>query len=297
MPGTFAHFVLVHEAAAALTGHPEIKIAIKKFSPFALLGANSPDFPLLVLSKTWEDLLHGPTAGAVIEPAISLLRSLTGIQRQRCLAWFCGYLSHMVADTTVHPAVNLRVGPYQGNETAHQTCEVHQDAHVFSRLNIGGIKKSEYVQGMLDNCVSPRNKLALHEEIHDFWESMTQNAFPSEAVPNFHLWFDAYTSIVDNIAEEGDWCLIRGLTTMVGKSHLLHVNPGNADRSFIDGLANPHGKSISYDAIFDKTVENTIAAWAAVDTALVSPCPLPHPLSALWNLNTGEIAKDQFLYW
>jgi len=76
MPGTFAHFVLALDAATALRGKSQVRVAVNRYSPFTLLGANSPDFPLVVLSKTWEDLLHGPSAGAIIEPAITLLRSM-----------------------------------------------------------------------------------------------------------------------------------------------------------------------------------------------------------------------------
>lgn len=309
MPGTFAHFVLVHEAAAALSkAFRQVKIAVNRFGPFTLLGANSPDFPLLdfpvmLFSKKWEDLLHGPTAGAVIEPAISLLRSLSGDQRQICLAWFCGYLSHMVADTTIHPVVNLRVGPYDGNEEPHQTCEIHQDAHIFSRLNIGLIKKAEYMQNVVETCSSPTNRLALRKEIHNFWESMTQSAFPAESLPNFHRWFDAYTGIVDNLAEEDSqegflWpSFLRPVAKVLGKAHLLHINPEKIDPSFINDLLAPHEQKFSYDAIFAKAVQNTVTAWQAVDGALSAGGPLPLPLSAQWNLNTGMIDKSTFLYW
>lgn len=309
MPDTFAHFVLVHFASAKLRGHKQVKIAVNKFNRFALLGANSPDFPMLdfpqvFFDNKWENLLHGPTAGAIIEPAIQLLRSITEEQRQRCLAWFCGYLSHMVFDATIHPVVNLRVGPYdEGNQVAHQTCEVHQDAYIFPRLNIGSIKEAEFTN-IIETCSSPHNNLALHEEINDFWESITRQAFPQEDLPNFHRWFYRYTGIVDNLAEEADqkildwdWTSLHSWAQRAGKAHLLHVNPKDLDRSFIDDLPTPNDGTLSYDEIFDKAVENTVAAWAAVDIAISNTTPLPYPLSAIWNLNTGITAGKNFLYW
>lgn len=309
MPGTFAHFVLVHEAAAALSKScRQVKIAVNKFARFALLGANSPDFPLLdfpvmLFSKKWESLLHGSTAGNVIKPAISLLRSLADDQRQICLAWFCGYLSHMVADATIHPVVNIRVGPYIGHEVDHQKCEVHQDAHIFSRLKIGLIKKAEYMQNVVETCSSPKNRLALHETIYDFWESMTQLAFPGEELPNFHRWYDTYTGIVDNLAEEdkqvgSKWpSLLRPLTDLLGKTHLLHIDPGKIDPSFVDNLLTPHKKKLSYDAIFNMAIANTVTAWQAVNIALSSDNPPACPLSELWDLDTGMVDKANFLYW
>lgn len=309
MPGTFAHFVVVHEAVVAISkAYRQVAIAVKKFNPFTLLGANSPDFPLLdfpvmLFSKKWENLLHASTAGAIIDPAISLLRTMSGDQRQICLAWFCGYLSHMVADATIHPVVNLRVGPYDGNETAHQTCEIHQDAHVFSRLGIGLIKKAEYMQNVVETCSSLTNRLALRREVHEFWDAVTQSAFPGEPVPNFHRWFDAYTGIVDNLAEEDRqkgscWpSLLRPVAQVLGKAHLLHIDPEQIDSSFIDALPAPYGQKLSYDVIFDRAVRNTVAVWQIVDTSLSTGGPLPHPLSALWNLNTGMINETEFLYW
>lgn len=309
MPGTFAHFVLVHEAAASLRAtYRQVKIAVNKYARFALLGANSPDFPLLdfpvmLFSKKWENLLHGFTAGQVIDPAISLLRSLSDEQRQICLAWFCGYLSHMVADATIHPIVNLRVGPYVGNEVAHQKCEVHQDAHIFSRLKIGVIKKAEYMQNIVETCSAPKNRFALHKTVFDFWESMTQRAFPGEELPNFHRWYDAYTGIVDNLAEEdvkygSNWpSLLRPIAGVIGKAHLLHIDPNVKDDSFINDLLTPYETKLSYDAIFDKAIANTISAWQAVDTALSSGVSLQHPLSAQWDLNTGMVDQTNFLYW
>lgn len=309
MPGTFAHFVLVHEAAASLSKtYRQVKIAVNKYARFALLGANSPDFPLLdfpvmLFSKKWENLLHGPTAGQIIEPAISLIRHLKKDQRQICLAWFCGYLSHMVADATIHPVVNLRVGPYLGHEVEHQTCEVHQDAHIFSRLKIGLIQQAEYMQSIVETCSDPKNCLALNKDIFSFWSSMTQQAYPGEELPNFHRWYDTYTGVVDNLAEEGfqpgsRWpSLLRPIAGILGKAHLLHIDPNKKEDSFINGLLTPHKKRLSYDAIFDMAVANTIAAWQAVNIALDSEGSLNHPLTGKWDLNTGMVDKTNFLYW
>ena len=49
MPATFAHFTLFYEALAGLTGHDQLRIALKKYSQFGLLGTNSPDFPIGVI--------------------------------------------------------------------------------------------------------------------------------------------------------------------------------------------------------------------------------------------------------
>lgn len=298
MPATFTHFTLFYEALSNLKEHTQLQIALKKYSQFGLLGTNSPDFPIVVCDKLWETLLHGSTAGNVIIPAISLLRPLSGIKRQKCLAWFCGYLSHMAADTTVHPMVNLLVGPYLGNEIQHQTCEVHQDAYIFSRLNLDGITKCEFIKPVISSTCALDNRLALDYDILEFWESLTSLAFPEQKIPNFHWWFDSYTEIVDKLAEEGVHRHVRSLAQMAGQSHLLQLNSDQIDLpAYISSLPIPHEQTASYDQVFDKAVANTVTTWIALDSALSSSDSLELPLSALWDLNTGKIDDLNFLFW
>lgn len=298
MPATFAHFTLFYEALAGLTGHDQLRIALKKYSQFGLLGTNSPDFPIVVCNKLWEDLLHGPTAGNVIPPAISLLRSLSGPKLQKCLAWFCGYLSHMVGDTTIHPMVNLRVGPYVGNEIAHQTCEVHQDAYIFTRLNLDEITKCEFIKTVIGSTCASHNRLALDSDILSFWESLTSLVFPNEEMPNFHWWYDGYTEVVDNLAEEGIWRHVRSGANKLGKAHLLQIAPDQVDKeAYISSLPLPFNQRASYDQIFSKAITNTVAIWCAFDDVVFSGAQLASPLVGPWNLNTGKINNSEFLFW
>ncbi|NCO46894.1 MAG: zinc dependent phospholipase C family protein, partial [Vibrio sp.] len=275
----------------------ELRIALGKYSTLGLLGSNSPDFPLLVGSKLWEEYLHGPTSAHVIRSALRVLPTLEIEPRRQCLAWFCGYLSHMVGDATIHPSVNLRVGSYNGHEEPHQECEVHMDVYIFPRLGVESATKCDFTRSIIAETCAEGNRLALNPMIKSFWSSIIQDSFPNEGLPVIDNWFSFYTEIVDKLAEEGDWFLIRLGAWVAGKSHLIQINPGEFERSYIENLPVPGGRNQSFDALFDKAVENTVATWLAFDAALRNPDSLSVPLSLDWNLNTGEIHAPNYLFW
>lgn len=300
MPGPFAHFTLFHKAKElfmAQSLHPSVQQALGDFSDYGLLGSNSPDFPIVACERLWEEYLHGPTAAAYIGAALSILRPISGLPRQKFLAWFCGYLSHMVGDATIHPVVNLRVGPYMGHEKSHQVCEIHQDAHVYPRLGLVGVTKCNFTRSVIDACCASGNRLLLDPELVEFWQNLSRSAFPREDVPDFSRWFAIYTGIVDKISEEADWFHVRVITTVFRKKHLVQITPDQINQTYIHGLPSPTGDSISYDDLFNKAIENTVKVWLSFATALEDPASVSFPISGSWNLNTGEIVDPQYLFW
>lgn len=51
---------------------------------------------------------------------------------ERILTWLFGYVSHLIADETIHPIVEAIVGPYKDNSTKHRIGEMTQDSLVYS---------------------------------------------------------------------------------------------------------------------------------------------------------------------
>jgi len=51
----------------------------------------------------------------------------------------------VVADVTIHPILELKVGSYAEHKMGHRTCEMHQDAYIFQRLNLGDVGLSEHL--------------------------------------------------------------------------------------------------------------------------------------------------------
>ena len=52
---------------------------------------------------------------------------MEGEEKRKRLAWLFGYAAHVTMDVTIHPIVELKVGPYAENKRAHRVCEMHQD--------------------------------------------------------------------------------------------------------------------------------------------------------------------------
>lgn len=300
MPGPFAHFTLFHqtkERFMAQSLHPEVQQALGNYYEFGLLGSNSPDFPVVTGDRLWEEYLHGPTAAAYILPALVLLRSLSPLERAKFLAWFLGYLSHMTGDATIHPIVNLRVGPYMGHESEHQICEIHQDAHVYPRLGLVSVTKCNFTRSVIEACCDGNDRLSLDPSLSDFWCNLSLAAFPKEKAPDFSNWFSLYTGVVDKLAEESDWLHIRVGARLFRKKHLLQITPLQIDQSYIQGLPAPFSRTVSYDDLFNAAIENTLRIWLSFASALENPESISVPLSAAWNLNTGEIIDPKYLFW
>ena len=135
MPGTFAHMTFVDAVCAesldAIPGlNPEIKEALGLFQNYLELGSVSPDYPsLVVLDKGatgWANVMHYYATADFVRDVVRRLVEHPPLDREdrlRCVAWLFGYVSHLVADLTVHPVIAMKVGCYEGHEGDHRCCE------------------------------------------------------------------------------------------------------------------------------------------------------------------------------
>jgi len=148
MPGSYAHITLVNEASEKrrlknISGFPREAIeAAGLHLNFLELGSISPDYPYLDLastdSKKWADAMHYTHTCQAIYEGIELVRKLRpGLAKQKCLAWIMGYTGHVIADMSIHPVVEIKVGKYEENPTQHRRCEMHQDVFIFPRVGTG----------------------------------------------------------------------------------------------------------------------------------------------------------------
>lgn len=300
MPAPFAHFTLFEKAKEKLCESDDftlIQTSISDYSEFGLLGANSPDFPIVCLDKAWEGNLHGSTASNYVKAAIEIIPTYPEEVQRKYISWFCGYISHMVGDAVIHPVVNERVGRYLGHEIEHQCCEIHQDALIFQTLGLDSAGKCEYVKNIVRNCCEETDRTKLDSELVAFWRKLTEKAFPKETVPDFNLWFAAYTGVVDLISEESEWVSLRKIAKRLGKDQLIQVTPETIEETYIYSLPTPYGKTINYQVLFNKAVNFTVKMWKIFGESLAKNKKLKSPLSLKWDLNTGEIVKPEFLFW
>ena len=146
MAGTFTHWMVVEEALSKYENrHSQKKhhyfSNILFLKHFVCVGASGPDYPYLtdiILGKhSWADRMHYENTGDFICHGIRNLHTLNGEAFDTCLAWLCGFATHLVTDSVIHPVVQAIVGPYIFNQTDHRHCELTQDTFIFHEIKKG----------------------------------------------------------------------------------------------------------------------------------------------------------------
>lgn len=307
MPGAYAHLTLVHLASSPvrLAGRvsPETAGAVALQSRFCQLGAVSPDYPYLAVghpgAKAWADAMHYSHTAAMLRSGATRVAGLAGPARRKCLAWLLGYASHVVADATIHPVVELAVGAYQGREKEHRVCEFHQDAYIWQRMNLGDVGLSEYLKAGIARCTAPDDDHALDGEVAALWSAMLQETNAevfSRVRPDMDDWHRGFMLLVDKIAEEGDH-LLPFLRELLVSAGITYPAPGKVDRAkYIDSLEAPGGTRLGYDAIFDRALENVLATWAQIDASITGSGTLLAGADT-WNLDTGRDESGALVFW
>ncbi len=305
MPGAYAHITLVnHYREPALledAGLPVDAItSVLDYFKFCELGSVSPDYPYLVLgdksSAAWADAMHYTETGVVLQAGIARVRGLSGETKKKCLAWLLGYAAHVTTDVTIHPVVELKVGPYHGNEDAHRLCEMHQDAYIYQRLNLGGIGIGEHLDSGIAQC-GPVKKL--DKDVAALWRGMLEDVHGDAMGANkpepkkWHQWF---CKVVDNIAEEGGR-LLPCARHLAADLAVVYPSEAEIDMQYINNLAVPTG-TMDYDEIFDLAVENVGTVWRWIAEGVLSGDQTYVANLGNWNLDTGrDQGSDQLVFW
>jgi hypothetical protein len=312
MAGQLAHICLVNsictpehiDEVSNLT--PSLRIALLNFTPFARLGAVSPDCPSLMGetdASGWNGVMHyvRPTDFVRYGIAKVLPMNFSSSDTRACLAWLFGYLAHLVTDYTVHPVIAALVGPYsiKRNRKFHRRCELDQDSYIFHKLVGAEITGTSFLDFTgLVHCGDHDNKLKLHPAIISLWthclsqypraETKPWVSLPSRSlVPN--RWFATYLNVMANLAtKNGAFVKLFGFN---------YRKSDELDDQYIHNLPTPNPlATISYDDLFAKTRANIIQAWSqlarAFDVEEVAAFDLPNG-----DLDSGKDANGKFLYW
>jgi hypothetical protein len=292
MAGTYTHITLVYTLcrdANLLNSMPTLKPAVKRalmlYENFCELGAVSPDLPYLKLldknSTGWANVMHYWTTANFIRDCISYVHDMkySTSDAQRCIAWLFGYTAHVVTDLTVHPIVNLKVGPYKGHELEHRLCEINQDVYVFHEMKLGDITSAEFIRGSgIASCVDLSDDEKLYPSITSLWKKIL-NGIPRESIdlekgldspdkaPDPEKWFQSYILAMDKIAEEGGYFppILRQLAEDKG---IVYPEYEDLKREYVDNLASPEGRTLNYNEVFRRAQENVKLTWAELGQAL-----------------------------
>ncbi len=295
---TIAQFAMeeaMHHHAGLL--HDDARLALGYFKKFCIVGSLAPDYPYLDIvsseSVDWADNVHKGHSMDVLRAAVTHIRAMADNNaRRKCIAWLFGFASHMATDGTVHPVVNLKVGPYEQNKTEHRRCEMSQDVYCHSRLNLGAIDFNRQVSANVAGTSDPVDTKRFDPEVALSWQHALLAAFPDKPTPDIHAWHRNMRRMM-KVAESGDhlFAFARHVAANQGL-----VYPATPELQYIEGLTVPGGGQMHYDKLFNKAKDNVLELWSWIALALQNQDSQLISMKN-WSLDTGIDEAGRMIYW
>jgi hypothetical protein len=303
-------------------GGRSIKIENDTVKHFVKLGAVSPDLPYLsdpigdaVFKKhNWADRMHYENTGAFISHGIDTLQLLKyeRVKFDKCAAWLCGYASHVVTDTVVHPVVNAIVGAYIFNSGDHRKCEMTQDSLVFNKVMQEELVGSGYhlflrkCSGFDENAPTAQEHF-LDETIKKFWKSVLIKNHEKPSAASHHddidpdVWFRLYLAGIGFSRTPNP--VFRHIGNAAGVAYLKTTRiPEEHKERYYTNVKMPEGiqNSDFFSVVFSKAVQKTISTWDNLITDIESGdskrCLGANGYIKNWNLDLGINADDADLW-
>jgi hypothetical protein len=295
MPATFAHCLVakraidkVSDAIKANDPQREKKLEyaqkIGEKNNFVVMGAAGPDYPyltdilttsILPISHTWANRMHYEKTLSFIQEGV---KRLAGMDKKEelfsiNLAWFCGFVSHVLADSLMHPVINLIIGgPYIFTHEEHGKCELIQDIYIFKKITDEDIVDANPRGGnlgylkILEECSDPADKdnTRIHPAIRGFWKELLEAAHPlakeyfGSITPD--IWHYNYLSRVNFIADPG--AIFRHVVGLTGRDYkrVAEILPAEKNK-YIDKIRLPSGETANYEKLFKKAVSLIVDKW------------------------------------
>ena len=312
MPGAYTHISIARLLTSGNTlkrkKMPEVRTALLNYSEFCHMGAISPDYPYLNLrddpSEHWANAMHHKygtsTEKNIIHVGIDQIKKLKSENQEKCLSWFLGYVSHVVADVTCHPMTNLLVGDYEAdNQVAHRESELHQDVYIFKTRLDGDVSRSEHIKNVIGSCTDPDSQ-KVDTGIETFWGALLMKTFPkihTKHAVNINDWHDAVQFFLDDIAEEIALVPSRHVRDFATSSGAAYPRFDEIDKArFIDRLQTPKGYK-TYDQVFDLAKNNVIKVWKLISDAIYQNDESYKEKLKIWNLDSGQEVKTSKVMW
>ena len=302
MAGAYAHITVVNHAqklARTALRSAEVKYALAMNLRYLELGAVSPDYPYLATGQShWADDMHCTRNASLLKSGIANLQQLAGIERERATGWLFGFASHMATDMTVHPVVERLVGPWQDNKAAHRQCEMHQDAFIFQKLDLGDVGLTEHLRSGIASCVDPDDRNKLDPTIAGLWLQMLRDTYPmndGRPRPAPDGWHRGFADVLGAVNVDQPAVPVRAPRRHQPEPHLsgpergrgsVHPEPGHARgaaglRAGVPAGLHQRGRRL-------------------VPTGRRADRPRPRVPGRLkdWNLDTGRAVADaNYVFW
>jgi len=314
MAGTFTHWMIVEEALDKFNKlpnkHPYFPIILGN-SHFVTLGAVGPDYPYLSELKnnllklhSWADRMHYENTGDFVKYGIANLLKLKEQNKQQyfeiCLSWLSGYVTHLLADSIIHPVVNAIVGPYLFNSGAHRHCEMIQDTFIFHEIKRVELRYADYVD-LIKMCSKPEDEDLMNPAIKDFWTDTLKMSHPGGEGKFDSIdpddWHENFLSKISNVSDP-----IPIFRHIGEEKNLVYKKVSEIDdeerRRFIEAINLPGNKIGRFkDDAFNKAVEKVIEVWQKLFIDIKQK-NLENCASYVknWNLDTG-VDEDGIYFW
>jgi len=317
MPGSYAHIAVVNIASekrrlVRIPGFPRPAIDAAGLNlNFLELGSISPDYPCLAAtsadSKKWADAMHSTHTGPAIFAGAELVRDLpSGRVKEKCLAWLMGYAAHAVTDMCVHPVIELKVGPYKGNETAHRRCEMHQDAYIFSRIGKGMPQTAGHLKSTILTCNDQEAPDLLDIDIRAIWQELLRKVHPrafQDDPPDMNKWHRRCYDILQTFLPTSNR-FVGFARHACNDKGFLYPTPAEVDKKvYIESLVVPSApgqlRIMSYNDIFNYTVERVQREWVGVTRYALGLDDTITCRNDEWDLDTGrdKLAGNKLVFW
>lgn len=314
MAGTFTHWMIVEEALDRFNRlpnkHPYFPIILGN-SHFVTLGAVGPDYPYLSELKnnllklhSWADRMHYENSGDFVKYGIAILLKLKEQDKHQdfeiCLSWLCGYVTHLLADSIIHPVVNSIVGPYLFNSGEHRHCEMIQDTFIFHDIKKVELRYADYVD-LMKMCSDLEDEDLINPAIRDFWEETLKMSYPTGRAKFDSIdpddWHENFLSIISNVSDP-----IPIFRHIGEEKNLVYKKVSEIDdeerKRFIEEINLPGNKIGKFkEDVFDKAVAKVIEVWQKlfVDIEQKNPENCTSYIKN-WNLDTG-VDEDGIYFW
>jgi hypothetical protein len=212
------------------------------------------------------------------------------------MAWLFGFASHIAADGTIHPVINLKVGPYEQNKTAHRDCEMSQDVYAQSKLNMGKLDFNKQISTNVNDASDVNDQDCMDADIAQLWHDLLINVYsstnPELQSPKVNNWHRGMREIM-KIGESGNH-LIPFARHIAANQGLVYPATPVADD--IGPLQVPGNTTQEFEAIFQKALKNILELWGELALLLQNKTsPLNTQVS--WSMDTGIDEKNNMIYW
>lgn len=307
MSGGYTHITLaqlaIEEARNRREGllHNDAKQALGYWKKFCIVGAVAPDYPYLDVldsnSSAWADAMHKEHAVVLLRNGVARIRDMADDNvRQKCMAWLFGFASHVATDGTIHPVVNLKVGPYEQNKTQHRRCEMSQDVYAHSKLNMGALEFNKQISINVDDTSDVTNRDRMDPDVALLWQDLLTGVYssldPQFWPPKVHDWHGAMRRMM-KLAQSGN-VLIPFARHVAANQGLVY--PVVPEVEYIRHLDVPGGETMNFEALFQKTLNNIVELWGWLALSLQNQ-ESPLDTLASWSLDTGIDENKHMVYW